>query len=90
MRYLLLLLLLGGCASRSTVPEIKRAPPSECLTVCPPIPKPASNDPNVIFQWMIEGVIAAGECRRLHERCVEFHKIPAPDTKPVDKRWWQR
>ena len=88
MRYLLLLLLLSGCASRSTVPEIKRAPPSECLTVCPPIPKPASNDPNVIFQHHIQTIIDAGECRRMHEACVNYLKVPEP--KPVEKKWYQR
>ena len=88
MRYLLLLLLLGGCASRSTVPEIKRAPPSECLTVCPLIAPLNSGDPNVVFIWTVELINAYGECRRMHEACVGWHKIPEPVKPPVRKYWF--
>ena len=73
-RFLILIVLLSGCASRTVAPNIVRQPPQECLQLCQPVSKLASDEPNVVFQHHVQTIIDAGECRRMHESCVSWVK----------------
>ena len=48
----------------------------------------------MVFLWTVEEVISHGECRRMHERCVQWNvkvnKLVEEEAKkpPVRKYWF--
>lgn len=84
-----LILSAAACSTQpSTTPTVTNQPPDACLNLCAKLAKPASEDPNVVYDWTVGAVNSYGECARAHADCAAWVLKKDAPAVPA-KRWWQ-
>lgn len=69
----LVMLSLSACSTTpSVLPTVKHLPAQSCLTKCDPLPAPVDGSELSVRQWEFEMIETAGECRRIHNDCVDW------------------
>ena len=68
------MLSLSACSwTQSVRPMVPTNVPEVCLTKCPQAPKPKDGSDRELRFWEFGIIDAFGECRRMHEECVNWH-----------------
>ena len=66
------ILSLMACSSVPSIQPMDRVIPPACQQQCLPLPKPENPSDLALRQWMFQTLSNAGECRLLHQECIEW------------------
>lgn len=75
MKYLLIVLMLAGCATVKPVEPLKINPPASAMSECASLTPLEANTFKAVVEKLADLTSLYKECKLKHEELIRFHKL---------------